>query len=238
MGGSRAHLLEQIDASLGRLQTDYVDLYQTHYADLDTPFAETVRTLDDIRRSGKARYLGCSNIRGAELVAAMWAAEREGVDGYVSLQPHYSLIHRDEVERELAWVCERYGLAILPFSPLEYGFLTGKYTREATPESARARQVTGRVYSERNWAILDALLAVSREVEASPAATAIAWLMAQPGVTAPILGARTVEQLQDNLAAASVTLSAEQNARLRAASAWEDSATRPPSSPKTRAPGG
>jgi aryl-alcohol dehydrogenase-like predicted oxidoreductase len=233
-GGSRQHILAALDASLRRLGVDHIDLYQTHFYDYDTPVQETLRALDDAVRAGKVRYIGASNHRAWELMQALWAADVLGTVRYDCLQPHYNLIHREEFERELRRVCLTYGLGVLPFFPLASGFLSGKYRRDELPESARAVGVQRRYYNEPSWQALDALLTVAHEVGGSPAATAIAWLMHQPAVTAPILGARTVEQVRDLLTAVEIHLTAEQLGRLDAASPWNDVVTRPPSHPPRR----
>ncbi|GIW05832.1 MAG: oxidoreductase [Dehalococcoidia bacterium] len=233
-GGSRRHILAALEGSLRRLGVDHIDLYQTHYYDYDTPVEETLHALDDAVRAGKVRYIGASNHRAWELMQALWAADVQGTVRYDCLQPHYNLIHREEFERELRRVCLTYGLGVIPFFPLASGFLTGKYRRDALPESPRATGVQRRYYNEASWRALDALLDVASEVGASPAATAIAWLMHQPAVTAPIVGARTVEQIRDSLAAVDVHLSSEQLARLDAASPWNDVVTRPPNHPPRR----
>lgn len=233
-GGSRRHIMAALDGSLRRLGVDYIDLYQTHFYDYDTPVEETLRALDDAVRAGKVRYLGASNHRAWELMQALWAADRLGTARYDCLQPHYNLVHREEFERELRRVCLTYGLGVIPFFPLASSFLSGKYRRDFLPESQRAAMVQRRYYTEAGWRALDALLQVARELGASPAATAVAWLMQQPGVTAPILGARTVDQLRDTLQAVTVRLTDEHLQRLDAASSWNDIVTRPPSFPARR----
>lgn len=230
-GLSAKHIRDAIEASLRRLQTGYIDLYQTHYCDYGTPFAETLSVLADLQQEGKVRYIGASNHRASELVEALRAADALGRGHYVSLQPHYNLINRDEFERELQWVCQRNGLGVLPFFPLASGFLTGKYSREGTVESGRSAMVQRRYFNDRSWTILDAVRGVATEAGASPAAVAIAWTGAQPSVTAPILGARTLDQVKDNLTAADLVLATEQIDRLNEASAWAENVTRPPGAP-------
>ncbi len=129
-GLSRVHILQAVEASLRRLDTDYIDLYQTHWSDSDTPIEETLRALDDLVRQGKVRYIGASNYKAWELMQALWASDVNGLARYDSLQPHYNLIKRGEFERELKAVCETYGIGVIPYSPLEGGFLTGKYRRD------------------------------------------------------------------------------------------------------------
>ncbi|MCS7001529.1 MAG: aldo/keto reductase, partial [Dehalococcoidia bacterium] len=215
IGHARKHIYDACVASLRRLQTDYIDLYQTHYADTETPFEETLRALDDLQRAGYIRYAGASNYLASELVEALWTSDRANLIRYVCLQPHYNLIHRDEFERELMAVCAKFGLGVIPFFPLASGFLTGKYRAGGDlPESMRVAVVQRRYFNDRAWAVLAAVESVARELGASPAAVAIAWLMHRPTVTAPILGARTLDQLRDNLTAATVTLADDQIARL------------------------
>lgn len=209
-GLSRVHLMRAVDDSLRRLQTDYIDLYQTHSYDAETPIEETLRTLDDLVRAGKVRYIGCSNIPAWRLMQALWASDRLGIEGYVSLQPHYNLVHRAEFERELQEVCQEYRLGVLPYSPLAGGFLTGKYQPDsAAPASARMETVKRRYANERGWAVLRLVEDVARAQGLSPAQVALAWLLARPTVTAPIIGANSVEQLQRLLPAVAVTLSRE-----------------------------
>lgn len=220
-GLSRAHLLRAVDDSLRRLQTDYIDLYQMHWYDAETPIEETLRTLDGLVRAGKVRYIGCSNLPAWRLMQALWASERLGLERYSSLQPHYNLVHRAEFERELRDVCREYGLGVLPYSPLASGFLTGKYQPDdtATPASPRAASIAQRYANERGWRVLRALEQVARSVQAAPAQVALAWLMSRPTVTAPIVGANSLEQLQTVLGAASLRLEATALEALEQASA-------------------
>jgi aryl-alcohol dehydrogenase-like predicted oxidoreductase len=221
-GLSRRHIMDAVDASLRRLQTDYIDLYQTHSFDQDTPIEETLRAMDDLVHSGKVRYVGASNYPAWRLMEALWVADKQGLSRYDSLQPHYNLVHRAEFERELKPVCESYGIGVIPYSPLAAGFLTGKYTRENVPESGRAAGVRHRYYTDYGWRVLDALKQVAEEADATPIGVALAWQLAQPVITAPIIGANSVEQLQASLEALDVTLSSEQIERLNGASAWQE----------------
>jgi aryl-alcohol dehydrogenase-like predicted oxidoreductase len=221
-GLSRAHILRAVDDSLRRLQTDYIDLYQTHWYDADTPIEETLRTLDDLIRAGKVRYIGCSNIPAWRLMQALWTSERLSLERYISVQPHYNLVHRDEFERELNEVCLEYGLGVIPYSPLAGGFLTGKYQPDSTaPESARAGSVERRYANERGWRTLRALEQVAQDYGVTPAQVAVAWLLTRPVVTAPIIGANSVEQLQGVLPAAELELTPDAVAALDQASSWE-----------------
>ncbi|MBK9712916.1 MAG: aldo/keto reductase [Kouleothrix sp.] len=221
-GLSRAHLIRACEDSLRRLQTDYIDLYQTHWFDAETPIEETLGALTDLVRAGKVRYIGCSNIPAWRLALALGASERLRLARYDSLQPHYNLAHRDEFERELQDLCADQGVGAIPYSPLAGGFLTGKYRRgEAAPESARAGGVQKRYFNERGWATVEALVAVAEEQGVPAAQIALAWLLARPAVVAPIVGANSPEQLADSLGAIDIHLSDEQIARLNQASAWE-----------------
>jgi aryl-alcohol dehydrogenase-like predicted oxidoreductase len=221
-GLSRKHIMDAVDASLRRLQTDYIDLYQTHSYDADTPIDETLRALDDLQRSGKVRYVGASNYPAWRLMEALWSAEANGTTRFDSLQPHYNLANRAEFERELKAVCENYEVGVIPYSPLAAGFLTGKYSPDTVPDSDRAKGVRSRYFNEAGWRTLDALKAVAEETSSAPAAVALAWLLAQEVITSPIIGANSAEQLQDSLAALDLSLSKEQISRLNDASAWEE----------------
>lgn len=221
-GLSRAHILNAIEDSLRRLNTDYVDLYQTHWYDENTPIEETLATLDDLVRQGKVRYIGCSNYPAWRLTEALWVSRLNRLARYDALQPHYNLVHRAEFERELAEVCQAHGLGVLPYSPLAGGFLTGKYRRNSIPESVRQRSAQ-RYFSDSNWALLDILEKIALEKSgASISQVALAWLMADPLITSPIIGPRSLEQLQDNLGAAHLRLSADERKILDEATQWKD----------------
>ncbi len=221
-GLSRKHIMDAVEGSLRRLQTDYIDLYQAHFFDADTPIDETLHVFDDLRRAGKVRYVGASNYPAWRLMEALWSADVNRTTRYDSLQPHYNLAHRAEFERELKEVCETYGLGVIPYSPLAGGFLTGKYDRDHIPASVRAERVKSRYFNEAGWRVLDAVRAVADEVGSTPTAVALAWLLAQPVVTAPIIGANSVAQLQGSLAALDLKLAPEHIRRLNEASAWQE----------------
>jgi aryl-alcohol dehydrogenase-like predicted oxidoreductase len=220
-GLSRGHLMRAVDDSLRRLQTDYIDLYQTHADDPETPFDETLRALDDMIRAGKVRYIGASNIKAWRLVGALWTSEKHGIARYDSLQPHYNLANRAEFERELMPLCQDQGIGVIPYSPLAAGFLTGKYQRGAETQSARAEGIKNRYFNDRGWAILDKLQNVARTRNMTPTQAALAWLLSQPVITSPIIGANSVEQLRENLGGAGVKLSDEEMAALNDVSKWE-----------------
>ncbi|HTW99285.1 MAG TPA: aldo/keto reductase [Acidimicrobiales bacterium] len=223
-GLSRGYLIRACEASLRRLDTDWIDLYQVHERDGETPTEETLDALDTLVHQGKVRYVGCSNFSARHVVEALWTAERHGMIGYVAEQIYYSLLHR-EAEYELVPVAIDHGLGILVWSPLGGGLLTGKYRRgEPGPEGARHSGGWGPwseppIYDEEAmFRVLDALVEVAQGRGASPAQVALAWLIGRPAVTSVIVGARDEGQLGDNLQAAAVTLSPEERARLDEAS--------------------
>jgi aryl-alcohol dehydrogenase-like predicted oxidoreductase len=220
-GLSRGHIIKACEDSLRRLQTDYIDLYQAHWYDVDTPVEETLAAFDLLVSQGKVRYVGCSNHPAWRLMEALWASDVKHLVRYETLQPHYNLVHRAEFERELADVCATYELGIIPYSPLAGGFLTGKYRPDGTAASARSDSVRSRYFNETGWRTLDAVRQVAEEEGVSPGAVALAWLLGRPGVTAPIIGANSAEQLADSLAAVDLILSDDQRARLDDASAWQ-----------------
>ncbi len=226
-GLSRGHIMSAVEASLRRLRTDYIDLYQTHSPDHETPLDETLRALDDLVRSGKVRYVGCSNYPAWLLAKALWISDVRNIVRYDSLQPHYSYVHRAEFERELQPLCLDQGVGVIPYSPLAAGFLTGKYRRgQPLPESARADNVQRRYMNEQGFAAVDKLEEVGRQTglqsghEATIAQTAIAWVLANPAVTSAIIGANSVAQLEDTIKGADVALSAEDKAALDEVTAW------------------
>jgi aryl-alcohol dehydrogenase-like predicted oxidoreductase len=220
-GLTRKHILQGVENSLRRLQTDHLDLYQAHWSDEKTPIEETLRAFDELVKQGKLRYIGASNYSAWELMQALWAADQNSLSRYDSLQPHYNLVHRDEFERELAAVCKTYHLGVIPYSPLAGGFLTGKYRRNLVPISARASGVK-RYFSDRNWALLDQMDALAKEKHASISQIALAWLLVDPLITSPIIGANSVEQLKDNLSAMDVHLTPAEKSALDKASAWKE----------------
>jgi aryl-alcohol dehydrogenase-like predicted oxidoreductase len=226
LGLSRRHLGAALDASLRRLGVDAVDLYQVHAFDPLTPLDETLRFLDDAVRAGKVRYLGLSNFTGWQLQKAVDIAEFRGLSRPVTLQPQYNMLVR-EIEWEIVPAAQSAGLGLLPWSPLGGGWLTGKYRREERPAGATrlgedpdrgVEAYDRRSRVERTWDVVDAVRAVSAERGASMAQIALAWLVDRPTVTSVILGARTLEQLDDNLGAAELHLDAGETERLDAAS--------------------
>ena len=203
--------MEQVHASLRRLNTDRIDLYQLHRPDPEVPIEETLRTLEDLRSQGKILYFGTSKFAGWQLCEALWTSDRLGLAPIVSEQPEYSLVDRS-IEAEVLPLTRKYGIGVVPFSPLGGGWLTGKYRRDDTPPADSRFAGRGMDFAADTYApTFDALenleaLAAAKSITLSQ--LALAWLLAQPGVTAPIIGPRTVEQLQDNLGAIEVTLTA------------------------------
>jgi aryl-alcohol dehydrogenase-like predicted oxidoreductase len=224
-GLSRKHIMDSIDASLRRLGTDYVDLYQTHFPDLETPLEETLGALDDLVHAGKVRYIGCSNHPAWYATKALWLSDKRGLARYDSVQPHYNLVHRDEFERELKSLCLDQGLGVIPYSPLAGGFLTGKYRRgQRAPENSRGSesgQIKKYMENERNFDLIDKLDEIGKAHGKTIAQVALVWLIDEPAVTAPIVGANTLEQLQDTLGVVGFDLSDEERQQISMASVWQ-----------------
>jgi len=229
VGLSRKHIVAGCEASLRRLGTDYIDLYQVHAWDAVTPLEETLSALTDLVRQGKVRYVGVSNFTGWQLMKALYVSELNGFERFVSLQPQYSLVERS-IEREVLPACREEGVGVIPWGPLGGGFLSGKYRRgEEPPEDSRIagapdefEEAWTKRSVERNWRTLDVVGEISEETGKSYAQISLNWLLRQESVTAPIIGARRMEQLEDNLGAAGWELSEEQVASLSKASAIED----------------
>ncbi len=227
LGLSRKHILASVDASLRRLNTDYIDLYQIHCWDSGTPPEETLATLNALVQSGKVRYLGASNVAGWQLQKAADLCRQQGWEPFTCLQPLYNLLDRS-IEYELLPVCANEGIGVIPWSPLRGGWLSGKYRRGMTapPEDTRVEAAERGGWSERwsayntehTWRVVDALLAVAESAQKTPAQVALNWLLRQPAVTAPIIGARSLSQLEQNLAASGWALTPEQLGALEAAS--------------------
>jgi aryl-alcohol dehydrogenase-like predicted oxidoreductase len=222
-GASRYRITKCCEDSLRRLKTDRIDLYQIHAQDITVPEDETLRALDDLVTAGKVLYIGCSNYAAYRLMDSLWRAKTAQRARFVTLQAQYSLVVRD-VERELVPLCRTEGLGILPWSPLAAGFLSGKFERGNKADSSTrlgAKDRMKRYDNERNWRILDAVRAVAAETGATPAAVSLAWLLAKPQVASVIFGARTIDQLDANLVAADLELSAKHVEALDKASAFE-----------------
>ena len=211
LNNTRRHIIEQCDASLRRLQTDWIDLYQIHRPQSDMPIDETLRAMDDLVRSGKVRYIGTSTFAAWQLVESLWVSKEYGLNRFVCEQPPYNLLDR-RIERELLPMARTYGFATIPWSPLAGGLLTGKYSRDSQPpEDSRyanidANPMYRRRMNDAIWDVIEGLGAIAKEKHVSLSQLSLAWVMQQPGVTSPIIGPRTMEQLDDNLKAVDVTI--------------------------------
>jgi aryl-alcohol dehydrogenase-like predicted oxidoreductase len=220
-GLSRIHIINAVEASLRRLQTDTIDLYQSHWTDDDTPIEETLRAFDDLVRQGKVRYMGASNYTAWELMQALWTSDKHNLVRYDSLQPHYNLIHRDEFEHELRAVCKMYEIAVIPYSPLAGGFLTGKYRKnEPLPESKRA-EGRKRAMTDKNFALIDEMEVIALRHQATISQVALSWMMADPVITSPIISATSVEQLNENLGVLKVKLAEDEITLLNKMTEWK-----------------
>ena len=221
MGLSRKHILEACEGSLRRLGTDTIDLYQMHMQDTDVPIDETIRALDDLVTQGKIRYFGCSNYTGYRLTESLWSADKHHTRRYESVQLQWSLATRG-AEREMVPACRAFGLGVMVWGPLASGFLSGKYTRNTPPPAGSRldawKDTLRNRSSEKMWGILDSIGAVAERHRATSAAVSIAWLLARPETSTVILGARTIEQLDDNLKALDVKLSPDDMKELDLAS--------------------
>ncbi len=217
-GNSRRHVIQQCEASLRRLQTDWIDLYQIHRPQSDIPIDETLRAMDDLIRDGKVRYIGSSTFGAWQLVESVYVAKELGLNRFICEQPPYNLVDR-RIERELVPMALTYGFALIPWSPLAGGLLTGKYQRgQPMPEGARfanpgspfaARRLTDRVYD-----VVEGLQPLAKEKGCTLSQLALAWVMQQPGVTSAIIGPRTMEQYDDNIGAEAVSFTAEDLKRI------------------------
>ena len=220
-GLSRGHIMQAVEASLRRLNTEYIDLYQTHWYDASTPVEETLSALSDLVHQGKVRYLGCSNYPAWRLMEAIWTASSRDLIGYDTLQPHYSLVNRAEFERDLEEVCRSYELGVLPYSPLGGGFLSGKYQKGNLPESKRSGGVQ-KYFNDRNWDLLDSIMKIgAKRGGLSASQVSLAWLLSNRRGTSPIIGPRNIEQLQDNLGAVGLQLLPDELKILDQASDWK-----------------
>jgi aryl-alcohol dehydrogenase-like predicted oxidoreductase len=220
IGLSRYHIMENIDASLKRLQVDHIDLYQIHGRDPFTPLEETLDALDDCVRAGKVRYIGLCNLPAWEITKSLWISDKKNLARFESLQMYYSVVGRD-IEREIVALARDQNLAILPWSPLAGGFLSGKYSRDnEKPDGARRATLDfPPVERERLWRVLDVMRPIAADHLVSVAQVALAWLLAQPHVTSVIIGAKNQEQLLDNIAATELALAPEQVQAISEASA-------------------
>jgi aryl-alcohol dehydrogenase-like predicted oxidoreductase len=205
-GLSKSHILRSAEDSLRRLQTDYIDLYQSHVDDADTPLEETLGAYAELMKQGKVRAIGASNHKAERLALALEVSKKTGLPAYQTLQPNYSLIERAEYENNLETFCTREGLGVINYFPLAGGFLTGKYRSESDASGkARARNVT-KYLNERGFKILGALNQIAKKYNATPASISLAWLLARPSISAPIVSATNFEQLKDIVSSVELTL--------------------------------
>ncbi|UWZ83831.1 aldo/keto reductase [Occallatibacter riparius] len=211
------YIAQAVDDSLRRLQTDYIDLYQAHQDDPSTPLEETLGAFDKLVKAGKVRYIGASNYSGARLSEAVETSRKNGLAEYTSLQPHYNLVERHNFESDLLPVVQKYQLGVIPYFSLAAGFLTGKYRRDSETQSARAGMVK-KYFNDQGYAVVDALDEVASQHKATPAQVALAWLLAQPGITAPIASATSDKHLDDLVSAANLKLDPASIQRLTEAS--------------------
>lgn len=221
-GLSKAHILKSVEWSLKRLKTDYIDLYQSHADDETVPQEETLAAYDTLVKSGKVRAIGASNFTAARLDSAVAVAQQNGLPVYASLQPEYNLYDREKFEAELAGVCQKHGIGVISYYSLARGFLSGKYRSEADlGKSPRGASVQKNYFNDRGWRILEALDETAAELGANQTQVSIAWLIAQPLVTAPIASATSVAQLEDLMKAARLKLDDKTLSKLNTASAWQ-----------------
>ena len=220
-GLSRKHLVHAVESSLSRLGTDYIDLYQVHFWDPDTPLHETLRTLDGLVQQGKIRYLGCSNFAAWQLCRALWVSDKLGLERFESVQPEYNLGERG-IERELLPLCEDQQVSVIPYQLLMGGLLTGAYDRDAGPSgdshmaSRHAQRAKDTYWTDATFDMVDALRAIAAEVGCEPAQLALAWALSRPAVASVVVGASRPEQAVSNAAAADIRLAPDVVARLDA----------------------
>jgi aryl-alcohol dehydrogenase-like predicted oxidoreductase len=207
-GNSRLHIIKGCEDSLRRLNVDHIDLYQIHRPQNDVPIDETLRAIDDLVRAGKVRYTGTSTFAAYQLVESLWTSEKLGLNRFVTEQPPYNLLDR-RIERELLPVCQSYGFGVIPWSPLAGGMLTGKYRKDGqNPEGSRyesGKFRNGQPVSDATWTVIEGVRSLAEQKGIAMDALALAWVLQQPGVTSPIIGPRTMDQLEGNLQALDVT---------------------------------
>lgn len=220
-GLSRVHIKRAVEDSLRRLGTDYIDLYQTHFPDDDTPLEETLSALDQLVKEGKVLYVGASNYKAWELMKNLWVSDKHHFTRFDSLQPHHSLLHRKEFEQELEAVCLDQGVGVIPYSPLAAGFLTGKYTREnLSPDTSRQESglIKELLASPKAFDVLDVVREIASARNVPISQIALAWQLKNPVISSSIIGARTTGQLEEVLGAVELTLSDEEMTRLNTVS--------------------
>jgi aryl-alcohol dehydrogenase-like predicted oxidoreductase len=219
-GLSRVHIKRAVEDSLRRLQTDYIDLYQCHWVDLDTPIEETLYALDDLVQEGKVLYIGASNYPAWRLMESLWTSDKRNLARFDSYQPQYSLMERSLFEYEAMPLCKHYGLGVIPYSPLAGGFLTGKYRRDSAPQSVRAEGNLRNYGNERGFATIDALEEIANGYNKTVAQTSLAWVLTNPVITSAIVGANNPDQLRDLLGVVGYRLMPEEMSRLNDLTAY------------------
>jgi aryl-alcohol dehydrogenase (NADP+) len=210
-GLSRVHIMQAVEDSLRRLGTDYIDLYQIHRWDPETPIEETLEALHDLVKSGKVRYIGGSSMHAWQFTKSLYLADLHGWTRFVSMQNHYNLVYREE-EREMMPLCSAEGIGVIPWSPLARGFLSGNRSREEWGDTSRAKSddyAHRMYYQESDFTVVERVIGVAKKLGVTPSQIALAWLLHQPGVTSPIIGASKMSHLEENVAALDIELSTE-----------------------------
>ena len=218
-GLSASYIQQAVEDSLRRLQTDYIDLYQAHKDDPETPLEETLTAFDKLVKAGKVRHIGASNYSGARLTEALETSRKNGLASYVSLQPHYNLVERKDFEADLLPVVEKYSVGVIPYFSLAAGFLTGKYRSKADAEGKARGKMVDKYLNDFGFGVVDALEEAAKAHHSTPARVALAWLIAQPGITSPIASATNEKQFADLVEATKLTLDSETLKKLTAVSA-------------------
>ncbi|GCF09091.1 aldo/keto reductase [Dictyobacter arantiisoli] len=220
-GLSRDYILQEVDASLRRLQTDYIDLYQAHSDDTNTPLEETLGAFNELIKAGKVRYIGASNYTAERMAEALGISLQHHYDRYECIQPPYNLLNRATYEKNLEALCKEQEISVITYSSLASGFLTGKYQpRQALPESQRAQGVQSNYMNEKGFAVLAQVEEIARTHQATPSQVALAWIIGRPGITAPIASATSVEQTQELLNALNLRITQEEGEHLDKVSGW------------------
>jgi 1-deoxyxylulose-5-phosphate synthase len=222
VGLSRRHIMDAAEKSLERLNTEWIDIYWSHFPDADTPQEETLRAFTALVENGTVHYIGASNHNAAEIMESLWISDKRNLAKYEALQIPYSLARRRDYEKHLLPIVEKYQLGVTSYSPLGGGFLTGRYSRDSLPDSKRAETTKARYFKDRNFAIVDTLKELAKNLDASVAQIALAWVLKNQSITSPIIGSNSPEQLQENIAALDLKLSSDDIARLNEVSDWTE----------------
>ncbi len=223
-GLSRRHVRQAISGSLKRLQTDWIDLYQIHSFDVDTPIEETLHALNVLIDNGEVNYIGASNIQPWKFIESLWRSESLGLQRFETFQPPYNLARRYLVEHSFVDIHQKYNIGIIPYSPLGGGFLTGRYKKgEVLPDTPRNKGVVSRYFKERNWIVLDRLMEIAKNHDITLTQVALAWVLSREFINAPIIGANSIDQLVENVGALDVKLTNDELSSLTSLSDWIDS---------------